>query len=538
MQKILSLIAILAILSSCDKQNSEDKRPNIILIMSDDMGYSDLGCYGGEISTPNLDQLAKNGLRFTQFYNAARCCPTRASLMTGLYPHQAGIGHMTNTPENPSSHDYGLPGYQGFLKSNTNTIAEVLKPAGYQTYMAGKWHLGMQDSTMWPLQRGFEKFYGILAGATNYFKPEGQRGITSQNDQIEITDPDYYTTDAFTTTAIGFIDQGIRNEKPFFLYLAYNAPHWPLNAPADLIEKYKGKYLSGWANLRRERYQRMLDMGLVDKNWMISEDDAPDWDSLADTLKQEMDLRMAIYAAQIESMDQNIGRLTSYLKSREIFDETIIVFINDNGACAEGGTFGGGNKKILETEGGYFLTYGRSWANASNTPYREYKHYVHEGGISSPLIVSWPDGIDKQKNGSLVRTQCFLPDIMATFTDLAGGTYHLDQNGITIPQMAGVSLVPLISGAEINADRPIFWEHEGNKAIRLGDFKLVSKWNYNGPQKWELYNIKEDRTELNDLSELIPDKVAELSTLWDDWAASHQVAPWSEILEIQKARRN
>lgn len=532
---VIPLLCV-AILVSCSSSSGSKKRPNIILIMSDDMGYSDLGCYGGEISTPNLDALAANGLRFTQFYNAARCCPTRASLITGLHPHQAGIGHMTNTPEDPQSHDYGLPGYQGYLSPNTHTIAEVLQVAGYQTNMTGKWHLGMQDPSLWPLQRGFENFYGILAGACNYFKPEGKRGITYQNDQVDISNPDYYTTDEFTTKAIEFIDGGLDKGSPFFLYLSYNAPHWPLNAPQELIEKYKGKYLNGWHALRQDRYQRMIQMGLIDQNWTLSPDDAPSWDSLSVELKEEMDLRMAIYAAQIESMDQNIGRLTSYLNSKEILNETLIVFINDNGACAEGGTFGGGKKETLETKGGYFLTYGKSWANASNTPYREYKHYVHEGGISSPLIISWPEGISPDRNGSLVKTQSFLPDIMATFTELAGGAYTLEKNGAQVPAMAGKSLVSEITRGEGGDERPLFWEHEGNKAVRKGDFKLVSKWNYSGPQTWELYDISSDRTELNDLSEKMPEKVRELSALWNEWATSNQVMPWDEILSIQKAK--
>ncbi len=533
---LLAVIIAQLVVSCTTTETSMEDRPNIILIMSDDMGYSDLGCFGGEINTPNLNQLAANGLRFTQFYNAARCCPTRASLLTGLYPHQTGIGHMTNVPDNPTNHNYNLPGYQGFLQTNTNTLAEVLGGAGYHTLMSGKWHLGMADSSQWPLQRGFDKFYGILSGAANYFKPDGLRGITFQNEQIEITDPDYYTTDAFTDHAIEFIDGVKSDDQPFFLYLAYNAPHWPLNAPKEDIDKYRGRYDDGWQTLREERYQRMKQMGLVEENWPLSAQDSPDWDTLSQEVRDEMSLRMSIYAAQVDRMDQNIGRLTQFLQETGELDNTIIVFLNDNGACAEGGTFGGGPADILETKKGYWLTYGQSWANASNTPYREYKHYVHEGGISTPMIVHWPKGIEKSKNGSLVKDYAFLPDIMATFKDLANADYALEKDGQNVPTLAGKSLGPLLVADVAMDARPIFWEHEGNKALRLGNLKLVSKWNNSGPQTWELYDVVKDRTEQNDLSDQMSEKKEEMIALWQNWADTHQVEPWDEILQIIQSK--
>lgn len=534
------LAGLVVICASCGKGPTEKTvkpKPNIILIMSDDMGYSDLGCYGGEISTTNLDKLAKNGLRFTQFYNTARCCPTRASLMTGLYPHQTGIGHMTNPPQS-DHHDYQLPGYRGSLDEQTVTLAELLKLAGYHTLMTGKWHLGMSEERMWPLQRGFDRYYGILAGAANYFKPVFPRGITTQNDTISIADPDYYTTDAFTDQAIAFIDEAnAADDRPFFLYLAYNAPHWPIQAPKEDVDKYRGRYVEGWGKLRQERYDRMLKMGLIEEHWALSPQDAKDWEELSAEKQEEMALRMAIYAAQVDRMDQNIGKLVDYLEAKGELDNTLIVFLDDNGACAEGGPNGGGPADQLETKEGYFLTYGQSWANASNTPFREYKHWIHEGGISSPFIVHWPNGIKEEQKGELVKQYGHLPDVMATFMEVAGAAYPANRSGKSLPQPVGESLLPLISGAdEMKRQQPLFWEHEGNKAVRSGNYKLVMKWNDNGPQKWELYNMQSDRTELHDLSSEQPEMVSELAGLWKEWAEAHQVEPWEKIKAVLESK--
>ncbi|GGF30885.1 arylsulfatase [Echinicola rosea] len=503
--------------------------------MSDDMGYSDLGCYGGEINTPNLDKLAANGLQFTQFYNTARCCPTRASLMTGLYPHQTGIGHMTNPPQS-DHHDYELPGYRGALSQHTITLAEQLKGAGYQTMMTGKWHLGMEEERMWPLQRGFDKFYGILAGAANFYSPTFPRGITEQNDTTAIHDPDYYTTDAFTDKAIEFIDKG-QQKEPFFLYLAYNAPHWPIQAPKEDVDKYRERYRNGWGQLREERYKRMKKMGLIREDWPLSPQDSNGWDSLDGAKKDEMALRMAIYAAMVDRMDQNIGKLMDYLESRGELDNTVIMFMNDNGACAEGGPLGGGPAEQLETKKGYFLTYGRSWANASNTPFREYKHWIHEGGIATPFIVHWPEGIKDTRKGTRVDAYGHLPDIMATFIDLSMSEYPATKNGKALPKLEGESLLPLIAGnGEMDRDKPIFWEHEGNKGVREDNLKLVMKWDNEAEQHWELYDMEKDRTELHDLSGEMPDKVEEMAALWQEWAAANQVEPWDKIQKILSSK--
>jgi arylsulfatase A-like enzyme len=503
--------------------------------MSDDMGYSDIGCYGGEISTPNLDRLAYHGLRFSQFYNSARCCPTRASLLTGLYPHQTGIGHMTNPSENEKAHDYRLPGYRGFLNENCVTIAEVLKASGYSTLMAGKWHVGKQNRGMWPLQRGFDSYYGILDGATNYFKPSGPRGITLNNDTLSVDDPNYYTTDAFTSHAIQFITQSKTGDKnkPFFLYLAYNAPHWPLQAPKEDIDKYRSRYAKGWEVLRQERFQKMKNMNIIDASLKLARSGMPSWDSLSQEKKNEMAQRRAIYAAQVDRMDQNIGKLLSYLERENLIDNTIILFINDNGACAEGGELGGGRPQDLESRQGYLLSYGEAWANASNTPLRLYKHWTHEGGISSPMIVHWPAGISKKDAGKIIQEYAFLPDIMATCVELAEAKYPKNFNGKVIPSMEGKSLLPLFRGSlDAVHDKPIFWEHEGNKAVRLGKYKLVMQWRNVSENKWELYDIDTDRTETNDLSSALPVKVDEMSRMWQQWASTHNVEPWDNILKI------
>ena len=529
---VLSIIIFFEILSCESKTLTKKKNdyPNIILIMSDDMGYSDISPYGGEIDTPNLSYLTNNGLKFTQFYNAARCCPTRASLLTGTYPHEAGIGHMMG--------NYGISQYQGKLSSNVITIPEVLKKAGYSTIMSGKWHLTKNDLDQWPLKRGFDNFYGLISGAANYFKSEYPGLIFEGNEKINISDENYYTTDAFTDKAIEYIDKVKRenSEKPFFLYLSYNAPHWPLQAPKENIDKYRGNYMKGWENLREERYKRMIEMGLIDSSWDLSYDDIVSWDSLSKEKREEMDLRMAIYAAMIDRMDQNIGRLINDLKSRGLYDNTVIMFLNDNGACAEYDMLGTGPKNDLgKKEGEIKLTYGKAWANASNTPYRSYKHWTHEGGIGTPFIVHWPNGISQELKGLTVNQYGFLPDIMATCLDLANTKIPEVFNGNEIIRHSGKSLTPIFRGSKEQIHKePIFWEHEGNKAVRLGDYKLVQDWEKGIDDNWELYNISKDRTEQNNLIDLLPDKAKEMISMYNDWAKKIGVIPWSEIQKIRE----
>lgn len=519
--------------------SAQNKKPNIVLIMADDMGYSDIACYGGEIETPNLDRLAAGGLRFRQFYNGARCCPSRASLITGLYAHQAGVGHMTNDPEDSTAYNYGLPAYQGNINNESLTIAEVVKTAGYQTFMAGKWHLGYHDKDKWPLQRGFDKYYGILAGAANYFHPTGKRGLTYMNQSIEPEGKDFYITDAFTNYAIRFVEENTaQSEQPFFLYLAYTSPHWPLNALEKDIEKYRGRYKKGWQALRSKRLARMKKLGVVSLETKLSPDDGANWDALTPAQQEEMDYRMAIYAAQIDRMDQNIGRLIETLEATGELDNTLIFFLTDNGACAEGGELGGGEKKLLGTEKGYMLSYGQSWANASTTPFKKYKHWVHEGGIGTPLIVYWPKVILNSTQGQFTDQYGFLPDIMATIVDVTKADYPTHYKGNKITALQGSTMLPLLQGKEIAIHRePIFWEHEGNSAVRYGNFKLVKAYEPGNQVAWELYDISKDRSELNDLSTAMPDMVAKLSKDYDTWAHKVEVVRYDEILKIKKDKR-
>jgi arylsulfatase len=512
------------------KSNNSSTRPNIILIMADDMGYSDIGCFGGEIDTPNIDSLADNGIRFTQFYNTARCCPTRASLLTGLYAHQAGIGHMTveNTEatedEEAQYFDYGYLGYRGSLNRNCVTIAEVLKSAGYHTLMSGKWHVGTFEE-MWPLERGFDQYFGIILGACNYWKPAPDKLLVHNRKPINPWDG-FYTTDVFTDYAIKFISVSSKaNDNPFFCYLAYNAPHWPLHAWPEDIAKYRGKYRKGWNAIRKERYERMVRMGLIKDEWKLSEQDAPAWEDIQEEKKDELDFRMAIYAAMIDRMDQNIGRLIEKLRDLGELDNTLILFFVDNGACAEDNeegyedVYGAGPVEQLGTKKGYFLTYGRAWANASNTPYRLYKHWSHEGGIASPLIAHWPNRI--KDRGALRNELTHLIDLMPTCLEVAEAEYPNNYKGNTIPPMEGVSFVPVFDNKSLNREA-IYFEHEGNRAVRMGRWKLVAEHK----EPWRLYNMEVDRTETSDLSKEYPDMRSKMIEMYNTWAKRCGVLPW------------
>lgn len=492
----------------------EVERPNIIIVLVDDMGFSDIGCYGSEIETPHIDRLAAGGLRFTQFYNSGRCCPTRASLMTGLHPHQVGIGHMTEPPEQP----LGFEGpYQGFINDNCVTLAQVLKSAGYHTLMTGKWHLGYHTQESWPLQRGFDRFYGGISGAFNYFHPTGDRGLTEGNMPIEPPD-DFYATDTLTDVACNYISEVVeQDDNPFFLYLAYNAPHWPLNSKWEEFQKYKGKYTGGWEELMRQRLARQQELGLFANEFVPAPHVGPAWDSLTDQQREDLDTRMAAYAGCVDSIDQNVGKLVAHLQTIDQWDNTLVFFLSDNGACQEGGRLGQGDAETVknppaDVDG---VRLGLAWANACNTPFRLYKHFLHEGGACTPLIASWPAGIDSAANGSFVRQFAYLPDFMATCVALSGARYPSD-----VPPCEGLSLVPLLQGSEdpLHVD-PVYWEHEGNAAMRWGRWKLVREYQ----KPWELYDIDQDRTEMSDLAESQSRQRDQMISMWEDWATRHAV---------------
>lgn len=530
------------------------QRPNIVIIMADDLGYSDLGSYGGEIDTPNLDRLASEGLRFTDFYNTSRCVPTRASLLTGLYSHSAGLGAMT--------FDWGTPGYRGHLTENTVTIAELLGEAGYQTGMVGKWHLSetltredREEQLEWlahradygpfspldqyPTARGFDNFYGNVWGVVGYFDPFS---LVDGTEPVESVPVDYYHTDAISDSAAAYVERYSREDRPFFLYVAHTAPHWPLQALPEDIAKYEETYRAGWDAIRQARYARIVEQGIVpegalspriepEREWASNED--LDWDVRS----------MAVHAAMVDRLDQGVGRLLAALEETGELENTLILFLSDNGASPERPSrYGPGFDRAGSTRDHrevYFPVekiqmpgpqsvhsgIGRMGANTMNTPFRYWKATVYEGGIATPLIAYWPAGL-RAERGGITHQPGHVIDIAATALDLAGVDYPETFGGREITPIDGRSLLPILRGEAIALRREghdaLFWEHNGSSAVRRGDWKLVR---LDGDAPWELYNLAEDRTELHDLAGERPDLVRELEALWDDWAGRVNVYP-------------
>lgn len=471
------------------------------------MGFSDIGCYGGEIQTPNLDKLGRNGLRFTQFYNAARCCPSRAALLTGQYPHKAGIGEMVG------------PGkYAGYLLPNSLTLAEGLKQAGYQTFMSGKWHVG-EDSLHWPLQRGFDQYYGLISGASSFYELDEGRTFLENNRRI-VPGKGFYATRAYTDKALEFIEKGNASDKPFFLYLAYTAPHWPLHAPEKDVEKYLGKYMKGWDQLRKERYARLIKEGIVPAGLPLSERDSmvTTWED--EPRKEHWERRMAVYAAMVSIMDEGIGNIINKLEAQGELENTAIFFLSDNGGCAEIPHIYYKKLKTMTEEQlsgkvgneTSYVGYENRWAHASNTPFRRYKQYIHEGGIASPLIVHWPEKI---KKGRFVPDVAHIMDIMPTCLQMAGMNYPSTYKGNSLKPLDGLSWMPLINNKPWKGHDQLIWEHFGSRGIRQGKWKLVAV----NEGEWELYNMENDRTETNNLAAKFPDKVTELIKLYEQQAA-------------------
>ena len=495
-------------------------KPNIVVILVDDMGFSDLGCYGSEIPTPNLDALAADGLKYTQFYNTARCCPTRAALLTGLYSHEAGMGNMTANE--------GTPGYLGHLNNECVTIAEVLNPAGYFTAQVGKWHVGQTGSGgVTPWGRGFQRSLNAPAGGFYFSESTTKKAELYLNgEKIANNDPrlpaKWYTTDLWTIYANKFIDEAIAEKKPFYLHLCENAPHFPLQAPADEIAKFRGKYKAGWDKLREARHAKQIQLGVVDSAWPVSPraDAVSAWDKLTPQQQDRFDNIMAVYAACVAHMDKAVGQVVAHLKEKGVLDNTLIMFMSDNGGNAESGPNGASKGDPSTWNSGWFC--GESWAFLENTPFRRYKHYTMEGGISTPLIVHWPAGISAK--GELRKQPGHIIDIMPTCVELAGATYPKEFKGKEIPAMEGRSLVGSFSNQPISRDA-IYWEHDGNGAIRVGDMKLV-RIGREGP--WELYDMAKDRTELHDLASVKPEEVKTLAEKWEAWALRTHVKPYPE----------
>ena len=503
-------------------------RPNVVVILVDDVGWSDTGPYGSEIATPHLDSLAARGMRFTQFYATPRCSPSRASLLTGLYPHQAGMGHLDSVVRADSS------GTTGRLNDRSVTIAEVLREAGYFTAMAGKWHLGQQNGSP-PWQRGFDRVLNIRAGGIFFphqnfqggdeLTRRGQEPLYLDGQPIAHDSPllgrNWYTTFLWTDFALKFVDEARQANKPFFLYIPHNAPHFPLMAPPELIAKYRGKYRAGWDRLRAERYRKQIEMGVIDARWPLSprEAESPAWDSLPEAARDRFDHLMAVYAAMIEAIDASVGTLVEGLRARGALDDTLIMFLSDNGGNAEsdpdgrveGDPPGGPNSNL-------FL--GMNWAGLTTTPFRRFKHFTHEGGIASPFIAHWPRGI--RGRNRIDHQPGHLVDLMATIVDVTGARYPREFKGRTIQPMEGVSLRSAFAGGRISRTQPIFWEHEGNRAIRSDRWKLVSRY----PDGWELYDMTADRVEHNDLARRHPDVVRKLASDWEAWAQRANVDRW------------
>lgn len=524
MKYLLTRLTVFLTISSLTN-TTDAKPPNILLIVADDLGYSDAGCFGGEVKTPNLDQLARNGLRLTRFYNMARCCPSRTSILTGHYPHRVGVGHKVA--------DLGRPGYRGFVSPDAPTIAESLKSAGYRSFISGKWHLGTRD----PTKHGFEQFYGTLVSAQTFWDPEHYMRLP-QGQVSRYYDPArFYGTDAVTDYALDFLHEARRTpEHPWFVYLAFHAPHFPLHAPPEDIDKYADTYHVGWDKVRERRLTRMKQLGIVPDHtrltprsqfWDYGEVNTgvnPPWNSLSPDRRQDLARRMAIYAAMVDRMDQNIGRILDTLEAEEELNNSLIIFLSDNGACAEWDPHGFDVKsspnnilhvgRSIEKMGGpgTYSSVGSGWANASNTPWRLYKHYTHEGGIASPCIIHWPANM--KRLGEIAHEPTHIIDLMPTLNEIARATYS---GKIPLP---GNSLLPLLKG-EPPGPRTLYFEHESNKAVIEGKWKLVAR----KQQDWELYNIDEDRTELNDLAARHPQVVARLAASWDRWAEENHVTP-------------
>lgn len=544
--RILLFFSVLLPALGINFDASAADRPNIVVILADDLGYSDLGCYGGEIRTPNIDRLASGGVRFTQFYTSARCCPTRASLMTGLYPSQAGIGDFTT---NQPSKTRG-PGYLGRLNENCVTLAETLKPAGYGCYYVGKWHLHPETG---PIKRGFDEFYGYTNGyAQDQYTPSKYLRLPEgRPKEVNVANDEFYATDVFNQYALEFIRQGQASKQPWFLFLGHSSPHFPVQAPADRVDQYFDLYMQGWDELREKRFARMMELGLIDGDrWKLSPRSIvpvepgdiangysgeinPAWADLDTDRQKDLARRMAVFAAMVDSVDQGVGEIVKHLEATGDLENTLILFLSDNGACYEWGPFGfDGQSRAGETilrtgdqlreigQPGTHQSYGSAWANLGNSPFRMYKHFTHEGGISSPLIVHWPAGIGKPNRWA--RDPAHVMDILPSLVDVAGGTYPDVVADRQITRCEGSSLLPVWQGKQL-AERVIGFDHMGARALRQGDWKLVRSKRMPYEIEWELYNLAEDRCELKDLAAEYPERVEQMASKWDAWARHVQV---------------
>lgn len=509
--------------SEVDNGCKKDK-PNILLILVDDMGFSDIGCFGSPIiETPNLDKLAENGIRFSQFYNCARSSPSRAALLTGLYPHQSGVGHL-ETMNRGEEH----PGYRGQLNKECITIAEGLQQVGYLTAISGKWHIGGKYGVC-PWNRGFDRSLTGIDPAFYYPEASKAKSLHLNGEPISPTSEqlpkNWYSTDLYAEMGNRFINEAIEKNKPFFLYLAFNAPHFPLQAPVETIEKYEGKFSKGWDAMRIDIYKKQIELGIIKSDFPLSKKhpDVPDWSSLDKETNERMQNIQEVYAACVDRMDFAVGTVVKNLKEKGELDNTLIIFLSDNGANAESGIWGRYGNKVNAGTVTSTIFQGQSWATYSNTPFKRYKHFTHEGGISSPCIIHWPAGVPKKMNGTIIHHEYgnFI-DVLPTCFDVANVQYPTKYKGNEILPAEGVSLVPILEDKGIKRAVPTYWEHEGNRAVRTGRWKLVAL----NHSDWELYDMINDRTEQHNVAEQHPDIVERLSEGWKVWAKRCHVEPW------------
>jgi arylsulfatase A-like enzyme len=523
--------------------------PNVVLVVADDLGFSDPGCYGGEIRTPSLDRLGREGVRLSQFYTGARCSPSRASLLTGLHPQQVGLGILTN--------DDRPRGYAGSLAEGCLTLAEILRGRGFATGLVGKWHLAAsmrRPTSAWPLRRGFERFFGTLSGCGSYYDPPTlTRG--ESNAESDALDPAFFYTDAITDEAVAFVDAHTwTRQRPFFLYVAYTAPHWPLHAPEEAeIATYDGVFDDGWDALRERRLERLQAAGVLASEVQLSNPDParPAWPDAPHRNWQVR--RMQVYAAQVERMDRGIGRIVAALEAAAALDDTIVVFLSDNGASPEelplvplerfrlrddilrertrdGAPIVIGNDPELPPGSeATFQSYGRAWANLSNTPFRLYKRWAHEGGICAPFIIRWRSG--DLAEGRVVDAPFQLTDVLPTLLEATGTSYPEERDGRPVPPVEGRSMLPALRGAEMS-ESSLYWEHTGNAAVRRGRWKLVREY----ARSWELYDLASDRSELHDLATEQPELARDLAADWSGWARRVGLIPWQVTVEIYRER--
>jgi arylsulfatase A-like enzyme len=529
MIKNLAFWGSIVIVTCCSatfiSQKIVEPKKNIVLIVADDMGFSDIGCYGSEINTPNIDRLAQEGVRLKQCYNNGICAPSRASLLTGQYHHKAGIGFFNR--------NLGLPAYQGYLNKQSLTFAEVFKAAGYNTYLSGKWHVG-NDTSAWPLKRGFDKFFGFIGGAASFWDniPITQGSpisahLVDGNKLFPITAKDHYLTDVLTDKAIGYLKEQPKN-NPFFLYMAYNSPHWPLHAKPEDIAKYKGKYDLGWDSLRTLRHQKSIKLGLTDPNCVAVRDSSLDaWAKMTYDERQFWVKKMEVYAAMVDNLDQNIGRLIKHLEETKQLDNTLIVFVSDNGA--EEWDLSKMLLALNRTTGsvgtaGSNESYTKYWAQLSNMPLRSYKSTPYEGGLSTPFVARLPKVIPAN---TIQQGGIHFSDFLPSFLDLTGVEYPKTFNGVTPYPLLGESFMPKIKKNEWQRKTPLFYEWAGHRAVWKREWKIASTYPEN---KWELYNIAKDRTESKNVANEHPEIVTELEADYKNWAKASEVTEWNETL--------